>query len=47
MFAVMNIAGNKSGFAAGVAARALPLPLPTLPLTSGSACCGREDKEVI
>lgn len=45
MFAVMNIAGNKSGFAAGVAACALPLP--TLPLTSGSACCGREDKEVI
>lgn len=40
MFAVMNIAGNKGGFAAAVAARALPLPLPTLPLTSGSACYG-------
>ena len=44
MFNAVNIAADKGAFrafaAARVAAVALPLPLPTLPLLSGGARCG-------
>ena len=42
MFNSNNMAVNGSAFGVAVAVRALPLPLPTLPLLSGGLVCGRE-----
>lgn len=49
MFNAVNIAADKGAFrafaAARVAAVALPLPLPLLPLTGAEGVCGRGIKD--